>query len=405
MRKIYSFNEVLVVIFVIGMFFSGFLKTSVSNIFGYIDEILVIFFIVIYMLKILLKKKRKITKESLIIIANSMLLIIIGFIGNLVSEYQNSTGAIIIDMFSWLKFFGTFALLYEIININKIEKYFKLMDKLAKFFVILGYIIYVLILIGKIFAGSRYGIQVFYLGGHPSFACAFYATIISFLMHDHKKNIIWIILAMILELLTLRSKAFGFCFLVVLLVIFLRKKISFNKIFIAMLGVVFFVWERISYYFLDVTASRAVALITSFKIFKNFFPIGSGFATYGTVMSGTFYSKAYYIYGLSNRWGFSTVNSSFIGDGGLATIIGQFGFIGCLIFLVNIIILVEILIKLVKRYDGKIIDIIALVGYIGISCTNEIFFNSDIAVIFAIVLVILIKKYIVEEETEKKNYE
>ena len=333
-----------------------------------------------------------------------MLLIIIGFIGNLVSEYQNSTGAIIIDMFSWLKFFGTFALLYEIININKIEKYFKLMDKLAKFFVILGYIIYVLILIGKIFAGSRYGIQVFYLGGHPSFACAFYATIISFLMHDHKKNIIWIILAMILELLTLRSKAFGFCFLVVLLVIFLRKKISFNKIFIAMLGVVFFVWERISYYFLDVTASRAVALITSFKIFKNFFPIGSGFATYGTVMSGTFYSKAYYIYGLSNRWGFSTVNSSFIGDGGLATIIGQFGFIGCLIFLVNIIILVEILIKLVKRYDGKIIDIIALVGYIGISCTNEIFFNSDIAVIFAIV-VILIKKYIVEEETEKKNYE
>ncbi len=212
-------------------------------------------------------------------------------------------------------------------------------------------------------------------------------------MSDYKKNKIWIVLAAILDVLTLRSKAFGYCFLVLLLIIFLRKKISFNKILVAIIGVGAFVWERITYYFFDSTASRSVALTTSIQIMKDFFPVGSGFATYGTVMSGRSYSDAYYVYNLSKKWGFTIENNSFIGDGGLATIIGQFGFLGIIIFICSIGVILKLTIEIIKKNTGKCLDVIALLGYAGISCTNETFFNSDTAVLYAIILAILIKKY------------
>ena len=404
--KKYSIIEIISIISIISLFFSGFLKTIVSPVFGYIDECILIIYILIYVCNLLIKKTKTISKNSIILILNSILMVILGLIGNYASDYQNVKFAIIVDMFSWLKFFFMFAITYEVVKQERVNKYYEIAKKLSIFFVISGYIVYGRILIGKLNMGSRYGIKVFSLGGHPSFACAFYAVIISIFLHKYNENKKWIIFASILEILTLRSKAFGFCLLVILLILFLRKKINLKKILIAAMGVVVFIWERISYYFLDTTASRAVALITSCKILKKFFPIGSGFATFGTVMSGAYYSKAYYEFGLSSRWGFTIKNNSFIGDGGLATIIGQFGFLGILIFMMNIFIIFNILKKLVKVYKGKITDIIALVGYIGISCTNETFFNSDVSVVFAIVLVILIKKYIKEKgEVNKEENE
>ena len=186
--KKYSIIEIISIISIISLFFSGFLKTIVSPVFGYIDECILIIYILIYVSNLLIKKTKTISKNSIILILNSILMVILGLIGNYASDYQNVKFAIIVDMFSWLKFFFMFAITYEVVKQERVNKYYEIAKKLSIFFVISGYIVYGLILIGKLNMGSRYGIKVFSLGGHPSFACAFYAVIISIFLHKYNEN-------------------------------------------------------------------------------------------------------------------------------------------------------------------------------------------------------------------------
>lgn len=144
--------------------------------------------------------------------------------------------------------------------------------------------------------------------------------------------------------------------------------------------------------FLDETASRARALKASIQIANDYFPTGSGFASFGTTMSGRYYSKAYEVYGLSERWGFTEEHYGYVSDGGWATIIGQFGYIGTIIFLCMILFFI---LSIRDRLYGKtryIVPYIALIGYIFISSTNETAFSSNYAVFYAILLAITVLK-------------
>lgn len=113
----------------------------------------------------------------------------------------------------------------------------------------------------------------------------------------------------------------------------------------------------------------------------------AGFATFGTATSGKYYSKAYSVYGLSNRWGFTKDNYSYIGDGGWASIIGQFGYLGTLV----IIFMLYNMIKSVNKRKKKNVPYICLFAYAIIASTNEVFFSSAYSILFSIIFAILLK--------------
>jgi len=397
-KKIKAFDIILIVLSII-MFFVGILKEYLWESIGYIDDLAVVLLVTIFIFRMALTKKTKFDFWISLIFFNSILLIVIGTIGNYISNYQTNIMAQLVDILSWQKFFLVFFIMYTILEEHyKVEKYYKVIIKLSKIFIISGIVVYLMMLSGilDISTSIRYGITSLTLGGHPSYACAFFSLILSILLYDMKKNKIWIILSALLIVLTFRAKGIGFVALIFLLKIMSKRKIDFKKLLIVSLVVMFIVRDQIAFYFLNPSASRAVALITAFNIANAFFPIGSGFATFGTVPSITSYSKAYEIYGLSQRWGFSKVNGTFVGDGGWATIIGQFGYIGIILCVLNLIYIY----KIIKRDCGnfkKYFDVIAIMLYTIISSTNEIFFNSDISVLFAIALAILIHKHKNEE--------
>ena len=78
--------------------------------------------------------------------------------------------------------------------------------------------------------------------------------------------------------------------------------------------------------------ARSALSITSLKIGKDHFPIGTGFGTYASWVSGESYSKIYDIYGLNKVWGLSSDFYWFVADTFWPMIIGQFGFIGLAIY-------------------------------------------------------------------------
>ena len=91
---------------------------------------------------------------------------------------------------------------------------------------------------------------------------------------------------------------------------------------------------QIQNYFLNDTAPRLVLFNYGLKTALAYFPLGSGFATYGSPVAASYYSPLYQLYGFNNKYGMSKTDTSFLNDNYWPTIIGQFGFLGLIIALI-----------------------------------------------------------------------
>jgi hypothetical protein len=128
-----------------------------------------------------------------------------------------------------------------------------------------------------------------------------------------------------------RSKFYGFFTLSVFFMLFFsgiaRFKLNFKSICIIfgmLASVVLVAWQKISFYFVQAITNtseadpdmiaRFVLYRTTPDILRDYFPFGSGLASYATHSSGEFYSKIYSDYGIDMVWGISKSYHNFISD-------------------------------------------------------------------------------------------
>lgn len=385
-------NLILYLVFLL-IILNEFLSIYISSFFSYFDDLLNLCIVLLGLLLVIYKLKNISSENN-----NAFFLLIIlfifyifGILGNLLSLYQREKLAIFYDAISWFKFFGTlpiFILYFQNKENDDKDNMIAIIQNCALITVILAIIFYLIGCFGilELAVGfDRYGLKALTLGGHPSSSCAILAwcTAVQFLRESRYK-VFRVLLCSILCLLTLRAKAIGL-FVFALYFLFIYKKSSFKiQIVIITLLILIFASDQISYYFISDTNPRAVALKTSLNISKDFFPLGSGFATYGTIYSGRYYSLAYYVYGLNLKWGFMPEHYEFIGDGGFGTIIGQFGVIGCLLISIYIYKLFKMTNTVINNNYRKCILLLLL--YLLISSTNEIAFSNSSVILFSFVI-------------------
>lgn len=107
---------------------------------------------------------------------------------------------------------------------------------------------------------------------------------------------------------------------------------------------------------------------------KRFFPIGSGFATFGSDTVAKYYSKLYIKYGFSQIYGLSEENSQYVNDGSWGEMFGQFGFLGTVIFvLIIVLVFVNLFKKTSNKYERSGIIFIEAILVIGSSGTKTFF--------------------------------
>lgn len=151
-----------------------------------------------------------------------------------------------------------------------------------------------------------------------------------------------------ISLLSGRSKAYGFFVLASFIVFYLNDsfKLKFNmknSMLIAVaLGLTAIVaWDKVNLYFIqggfgggraveDLYARMALYYF-SMDVFKDYFPFGSGFATYGTFASGVYYSPIYNKYGMDVMFGLTESDPKFIADTYYPAL-AQFGVVGAALF-------------------------------------------------------------------------
>ena len=401
MKNVVNYSIMILLLILV---FSDYLASTVAPFFSYTDETLMAYITLLAIFRIVANGgKVNILRSEKYIVCIYVILFIVGILGNSLSRYQSNNYAIFIDSISFFKFFWTYV--FSIIWFQ--NDYSKSLDFSVKKFPKLLVYISIFVEICNIFIGTfvyeidrKTGIKVFSFGGHAYFASAILACVIAVLMVNFKTNKLYIVVCLAILALTMRAKAFGYIALVILSIIVFSKRVKIRNLILATIAMLIVAREKIAFYFFSADGMRGKLLNASIEIAKSFFPIGSGFATFGTLSSGQFYSKAYYLYGFYTYWGTSKEHYGFITDGGWASIIGQLGFLGLILYCCMFIFMIFSI-----KYRAKIstkIPFVLLIGYIIIASTNENSLNSNYTVMFAIYTAIV---SIYGKQKGEKEYE
>ncbi len=311
------------------------------SIFKYFDEIICVIFAIYFTL--MLAKKRISRHDSLIIIC-TMFLVITGLVGNGRSNLGVGIKYILYDIFNVIKY--TFIVLGAPHYFSHYKYKREVISYLTigiKIVVTLSSLLLVLNLVSDIgmHTDYRFGLRayrfVFSRVGGLYGACVIWLIILlSHLQFTRNKRNDWlyIILVMINMCSTLRTRAltFSLLFLMIYYYCFVLKKLEFKWKYVIPFAVLAYLIarEQIAFYFSGDRA-RNVLVRYGLSTASEFFPTGSGFATYGTAVARDIYSPLYSRYGFSKYWGLSSEFGAFLTDNYWPAIIGQFGYIGLVI--------------------------------------------------------------------------
>lgn len=316
---------------------------------GYTDEMLAFISLVVILVNLCLGR---LSKNHLKILVLMIFAIIIGFFSNIFSGLVISNMAIFTDILLCFKVFLVYiGFQYIFPNIKYNYCGLNILSFFMKIYVLIIFFFALLHLSGIYVMGTeiRYGIRSFQFifDGAGNFNTMFYAPILvlSYSMYTNKngkKNtIIFISMLLFVWITTLRTRSF--CFVIIYIYLFFtyiirKKSIKLNIINIVVIAILIALvgYDQFEMYFSNDATPRYKLLYYGFVTFKDHFPLGSGFATYGTDAAFKWYSPLYYNYGFNNIWGMDPNNGMFVHDTYWPAIIAEFGIFGTILFLLII---------------------------------------------------------------------
>ena len=390
-KRAYNFKVFLYILIIYLLVFQNFLQTYIP-IFQYADELIAILGFFVACNK-LIKNKFKIKKENLIIIACLLIITVAGFTSIFLYNYQSLEYALI-DCFLVIKFFLAYFLgraLFEVADLRKksntILINIKIISIILAIFTAANYVF-------DLYPGEiRFGIksnQLFF--SHPTYLVAIAIFLLANYIVFSKKILSFCnILLLFIIVSTLRVKAICIAAVSVLIMIYILKtnrKIVFRKLLIFAIICLLIALPQVRLYFVELDENARKALLeTSIEIANDYFPIGTGFGTFGSFESGENYSPIYELYGINNVWGLQRGKAYYVADSFWPMILGQFGYIGCIAYIICIIM---IFLKIQREYSKKdkytyAAKMICL-AYLIISSTSESAFANSIAIPLALIL-------------------
>ena len=319
------FNYIfLLVSLIFGVIFYDTIQKNFN--FSYIDEILAL------ALAVRLCMNGRFTKEFVLFV-----MIVLFYLTNSFIDPHNVNDAIWMDFLIQIKPYIVFYAVYTI-NFAISDRHERTIRRFCKIAAIL------LLPIGILNIGG--GELMEQVGGYARYATMMTILGMTYLIYSNqtKKDKTVATLIILIGLLSLRSKAFGFFAAHVCIMFFWnlseQKKILTTKnvilCSIVLCGIIFAAWGKIDFYFVqggieaDDMFARPLLFVKSWEILQDYPFFGTGFGSYATNASSVYYSPIYIKYGLiySNEIG----NGLFLSDT-FFPVFAQFGFVGIGLFI------------------------------------------------------------------------
>lgn len=336
--KIYK--KTLFVIIIVMVLFVELIFYGMVPFLKYADEVTAIISIMSLAVWIL-SYKGKVEKEYKKILLVICIVAAFGFAGNIINSVARSYFAAAVDCLGMVKVFVCVIFVYTYLSVNEAKQVVALLYKPAKLFLWVAVIFGVASIFTDIGMGGevRYGLQAYsFIFGHAHILAITSISALAIIASNEitqKKLYFYTILTCVCQLLTTKGPSIVWS----IMIFFMFKYYVHNRkiklwliILIAAVGILAGGYQ-ITNYFMNASAPRALLLKYGIETARRYFPLGAGFATYGSDMAKVYYSKLYYQYGFNNIWGMGEYDGMFLNDNYWPMAMGQFGFIGTIFLL------------------------------------------------------------------------
>ena len=227
----------------------------------------------------------------------------------------------------------------------------------------------------------------------------------------HKR--IWlyrVCLLMMLAMLALsgKEKAYGAVLVFGLfyyLIVHKKMQTKFQYILYMAIPVIILAWDKIYYYYVQGHGrfAKSIMTSTSIQIAKDYFPIGTGFGTFGSTYAKQVYSPVYTIYGIADNPELGVETKQYLTDLFWPILFGETGVLGTILY-VGLILLLFVQIQRVYYYDKrKYFLLIYMFVFMLMTTFTEAGFMQPMVMVFAFVMGIILEEY-EEKRKEKMKY-
>ena len=382
--------------------------------FSYIDELISLIGIIYVFGELVFRRKFEIPRYMIFAVLCLAVFVASGLIGNILYRYQ-PLKSVVIDLYTNLKFFFAIVTgftLFRTIPWGKLQYHGNLHAR-----IITGFL-FVVFLLDRVFVlyptGIRHGIRsasLFY--SSPTYLAGAIAFLLCLMtIFFQKLNYPFMAMNLIMIVFTMRSKAIASAMVIIALFAFLvllKREMKLWHVLVLGIVAVVAAWPQIYYYFIHLSgwSARSVLLLTSFKIMKDFFPIGTGFGTYASSEAEKHYSPVYRKYGFHHNWELRDVKDTentkrlikkfhidpkdpwggpFLNDSFWPIIFGQTGVIGTIAYISALGILVKKSWELQKKHVYAFIAVMYSWIHLLICSMAEPAFNNATAIPLAIIM-------------------
>lgn len=389
------------------LFFESFFQVSISPTFSSIDELcaVVLFYIAIKDYVHLASRSINCCRIGRIVLVSALFLGV-GALCTVVFKIQTDVYPVLIDVFTSGK--GLFCLAAALYlartRATKADGFVRSVVTECKILTVILFIAVLINLLADVGfdgeGGLRYGIRPFaFVFYHPTIVVYLVTGIAAVLLAHEDRPIKWCVLLCVVLVATLRSKGFGEAVVIALVVLALcvkdkKAKLRWWHVLIGLAALVMVGWSQLEYYYLSAASNdqaRTILTQTSMELAAAHFPVGTGFATYGSAITADpqYYSVLYYHYGFNMIWGLSPEQPGFITDSFWPTVIGQFGYLGLVLMVIAIAFILIDGYRYSSACNPRVLgSFLVIIAYLFLSSTSESAFFAPQCVYLAICLCI-----------------
>lgn len=228
---------------------------------------------------------------------------------------------------------------------------------------------------------------------------------------EHKR--VWIYRTSLLLMLAMlfmsgKEKAYGAILIFGLfyyLIVHRKIQTKIRYIFYMAIPIAILAWDKIYYYYVEGIGRYAKSIMTSasIKIAKDYFPIGTGFGTFGSNYAKEVYSPVYFLYGVATDAQLGPESKLYLTDVFWPILLGETGILGTIIYC-GLIILLFVQVQRVFFYNKKkYLLLIFMYVFMLMTTFTEAGFMQPMVMVFAFVMGIVLQEY-EEKRRQKMKY-
>lgn len=367
----------------------------------YIDELLLFAFLLAAVVKICVDEVSLDgwNRYDLALAVMLFLFLLTGTASTLLNGSDTSLTAVVKDLVLCGKFFAVFLCGKLLFLTADREEIFRRLRRMTRLLVTVIFLCGILSLFVNIGMGDqvRYGLRSYrFLFTHYMFLVYAEAVMTSVLCTGKDEdNRIYIGMALGTMLLTLRTKAVVFCiiFLVFFLVERLGKEIKLRYYVLAGVAGIAVAWGKITEYLSwGFTYNMRNGLyLAGARLAAEYFPLGVGFAGFGSNLSYEYNTQIYYDLGLNTYQGFDR-GAPVVSDVFWPYIYGEFGVIGFLLYVGMLVMIFFSLREELREQQELMRGANCIFAYLLVASMAEAVFTNSTGVCSALLLSVYFRR-------------